>query len=119
MFVARYPASTLYSGGTGAYVVGEDANSIWRFQYAGIVNNQPTVMGDKGTTYDFGAFTPGDGRDYMVNPGTTVAPYTLGFMNAFDIYDFSLSLVMYSSVWALIIRLPGRRGYCRTTNFLK
>ena len=94
LFVARYPASTLYSGGTGAYVVGEDASSIWRFQYAGIVNNQPTVMGDKGTTYDFGAFTPGDGRDYMVNPGTTVAPYTLGFMNAFDIYDFSLSFIV-------------------------
>lgn len=94
LFIANYPASTLYSGGTGAYVVGENANSIWRFKYAGVVNQQPQVVGAKGATYDFGAFTPGDGREYMVNPGTTVAPYTLGFMNAFQVYDFNLSFIV-------------------------
>jgi TonB-linked SusC/RagA family outer membrane protein len=94
LFVARYPASTLYSGGSGAYVVGEDANSIWRFKYAGIVNEQPTVYGADKSTYDFGAFTPGDGRDYMLNMGTTVAPYTLGFLSSLQVYDFNLSFIV-------------------------
>lgn len=94
LFVAAYPASTLYSGGTGAYVVGEDANSLWRFQYAGVINGQPQVVGDKGATYDFGAFTPGDGRNYMLNTGTRVAPYTLGFVNAFQVKDFNLSFIV-------------------------
>ncbi|WP_295125285.1 SusC/RagA family TonB-linked outer membrane protein [uncultured Chitinophaga sp.] len=94
LFVATYAASTLYSGGTGAYVEGANANDIWRFQYAGIEDNQPVVLGDKGTLYNFGAFTPGDGRNYLLNMGTTVAPYTLGFMNTFRVYDFDLSFIL-------------------------
>lgn len=99
LFVANYAASTLYSGGSGSYVEGYDANSVWRFRYAGIENNQPMVYGpiDKDgnqTKYDFGAFTPGDGRTYLNNMGTTVAPYTLGFMNTFRVYDFSLSFIL-------------------------
>jgi outer membrane receptor protein involved in Fe transport len=94
LFVATYAASTLYSGGTGAYVEGANANDIWRFKYAGIQDNQPMVLGDKGTLYNFGAFTPGDGRNYLLNMGTTVAPYTLGFMNTFRVYDFDLSFIL-------------------------
>lgn len=94
LFVAQYAASTLYSGGTGAYVVGENANSLWRFKYAGVINQQPQVVGADGATYDFGAFTPGDGRTYMLNPGTTVAPYTLGFSSGFQVYDFNLSFIV-------------------------
>lgn len=94
LFVARYAASTLYSGGSGAYVVGENANSLWRFIYAGVINDQPRVEGADGATYDFGAFTPGDGRDYMKNVGTTVAPYTLGFSSDFQYKDFNLSFIL-------------------------
>ena len=94
LFVAQYAAYSLYGGGTGAYVVGENANSLWRFQYAGIVNEQPSVAGADGATYDFGAWTPGDGRDYMLNTGTTVAPYTLGFLSGLKVYDFDLSFVV-------------------------
>ena len=94
LFVATYPASTLYSGGTGAYVVGENANSLWRFQYAGMVNGAPNVVGAKGATYDFLAFTPGDGRDYMLNTGTTVPPYVLGFVNSFQVKDFNFSFIV-------------------------
>ena len=94
LFIATYAASTLYSGGTGAYVVGEDANSLWRFVYAGVINNQPSVYGADGTTYTFAAFTPGDGRDYMKNTGTLVAPYTLGFSSAFQYKDFNLSFML-------------------------
>ncbi len=94
LFVATYASSTLYSGGTGAYVVGKDANALWVFEYAGVMNTQPMVVGEKGTYYDFTAFTPGDGRNYMLSPGTTVAPYTLGSINSFNIYDFNVSFIV-------------------------
>jgi TonB-dependent starch-binding outer membrane protein SusC len=94
LFVANYPASTLYAGGSGAYVEGENANSLWRFEYAGVKNTQPMVKGAEGGLYDFGAFTPGDGRKYMLNMGTTVAPYTLGLINSFQVHDFNLSFII-------------------------
>lgn len=93
LFVANYAASSLYPGGTGAYVEGYDAHSMWMFEYAGIHNRQPMIYGANGDLYDFGAWTPGDGRDFMLNMGTTVAPYTLGFMNSFKLYDFNLSFI--------------------------
>ncbi|MCK7554028.1 TonB-dependent receptor [Chitinophaga sedimenti] len=94
LFVATYAASTLVGGGSGAYVQGANANDLWRFKYAGMQNGQPMVTGEKGQLYNFGAFTPGDGRNYLVNMGTTVAPYTLGFMNTFRVYDFDLSFIL-------------------------
>ncbi|MEJ2883247.1 SusC/RagA family TonB-linked outer membrane protein [Pedobacter sp. GR22-6] len=94
LFVANYAASTLVGGGSGAYVEGEDANALWRFKYAGMQNTQPMVYGANGALYDFGAFTPGDGRDYLLNTGTAVAPYTLGFINSFQVYDFNLSFIV-------------------------
>lgn len=97
LFVANYTAYTLIAGGSGAYVEGENANALWRFKYAGIQNTQPVVYGPGGASqifYDFGAFTPGDGRDYLLNTGTTVAPYTLGFINSFQVYDFNVSFIV-------------------------
>src|SRR5690606_37408545 len=93
LFVANYAASSLYPGGTGAYVEGYDANSMWMFEYAGVHNTQPMIYGTDGDLYDFGAWTPGDGRDFMLNMGTKVAPYTLGFINQFKIYDFDFSFI--------------------------
>lgn len=94
LFVTNYAASTLVGGGSGAYVEGENANALWRFRYAGLQNSQPMVYGANGALYDFGAFTPGDGRDYLLNVGTSVAPYTLGFVNSFKLYDFDLSFIV-------------------------
>lgn len=96
LFVANYVAYDLYGYGQnyGAYVQGYDANSMWMFAYAGVHNGQPMVNGANGDLYDFGAWSPGDGRDYLVNVGTRVAPYTLGFSNTFNIYDFSLSFIL-------------------------
>lgn len=97
LFVTNYAASSLANGGTGSYVEGEDASSLWRFRYAGLNNTQPTFYGPAGTStpivYDFAAFPPGDGRTFMKNMGTTVAPYTLGFINSFQIQDFNLSFI--------------------------
>lgn len=94
LFVANYAASTLYSGGTGAYVEGENANSLWRFRYAGVFDGQPYIHGANGEKYDFTGWTPGDGRDFMVNMGTTVAPYTLGTSHSFRVFDFDLSFII-------------------------
>jgi len=93
LFVATYAASTLTSGTPYSYVEGNDANALWAFQYAGVVNNQPVVKGAAGTTYEFNAWTPGDGRDYMINAGTTNAPYAIGLTNSFKIYDFNVSFI--------------------------
>jgi TonB-linked SusC/RagA family outer membrane protein len=94
LFVATYDAYTLSQGGSAAYVEGADANSLWRYQYTGIVNNQPTLQGPNGAFYDFGAFASGNGKTFMINTGTAVAPYTLGFINSFKVYDFDLSFIV-------------------------
>lgn len=94
LFVANYHPAWLTGGGSVAYVEGQDANTLWRWQYAGIKNNQPTVYGPNGNQYDFSTFPSGDGRDYLLKMGTEVAPYTLGFMNSFKVYDFNLSFIV-------------------------
>lgn len=96
LFVANYAAYNLYGGGTAAYVVGNDANSLWAFEYAGIrqSDKQPIVKGSGTDFYDFTGWTPGDGRDYMLNMGTKVAPYSLGFTSQLKIYDFDFSFII-------------------------
>ncbi|MGE7774198.1 SusC/RagA family TonB-linked outer membrane protein [Chitinophaga sp. NPDC101104] len=94
LFVANYAASSLTSGGSASYVQGANANDIWRYRYAGVHDGQPMVYGEKGQLYNFFTFTPGDGRNYLQNMGTTVAPYTLGFMNTFRVHDFDLSFIV-------------------------
>lgn len=106
LFVANYAASSLYPGGTGAYVEGYDANSMWMFRYAGVHDTQPMIYGENDALYDFGAWTPGDGRDFMINAGTKVAPYTLGFINSFKLYDFNFSFIVTGKLGHVFRTLP-------------
>lgn len=106
LFVANYTATNLYGGGTGAYVEGYDANSMWMFEYAGLQNTQPMIYGANGDLYDFGAWTPGDGRDFMLNMGTKVAPYTLGFINSFKIYNFDVSFIFTGKLGHVFRKMP-------------
>ena len=104
LYKARYNAYELYgnSGVTATYVEGYNANTLWAFEYAGVENRgtddnpdwQPIVQGKDDEVYDFTGWTPGDGRDYMLNMGTKVAPYTLGIVNSFKIHDFDLSFII-------------------------
>lgn len=94
LFVANYPAYNLISGGTTAYVEGKNANTLWAYEYAGIVNKQPVVKGAGSAKYDFTGFTPGDGRDYLLDMGTKVAPYTAGFLSSIRIHDFNVSFII-------------------------
>lgn len=101
LFKTTYNAYDLYGGGTAAYVQGYNANTLWAFEYAGVENQgteanpnwQPIVQGKGDEVYDFTGWTPGDGRDYMLNMGTKVAPVGIGLINSFKIYDFDLSFI--------------------------
>ena len=102
LFKATYSQSELYGGGSGAYVEGHNANTLWSFVYAGVKNLgsetsplwRPVVEGENGTYNDLTAWAPGDARNYMEDSGTLVAPYTLGFTSSFKIYDFDLSFII-------------------------
>lgn len=94
LFLANYTSPNLLNGGNDAYVVGYNANTLWRFEYAGVQNGQPTVLGPGKTPVTFNTGVPGDARTFLLNMGTTVAPYTLGFINSFKVYDFDLSFII-------------------------
>ncbi len=125
LFVANYAAYSLAGGGTAAYVEGANANDLWRYQYAGVHDKQPMVYGEKGTLYNFFTFTPGDGRNYMQNMGTSVAPYTLGFMNTFRVHDFDLSFIVTGKFGHVFQRMgfnyppTWTSAYCRMPVSLK
>jgi TonB-linked SusC/RagA family outer membrane protein len=99
LFISQVSASNLYGG---SYVEGYNSSELWCFKYAGLKNEgtaenpnwQPHVQGPGDVTYNFTGWTPGDGRDYMLHMGTTVAPFTLGFTSDFKIYDFNLSFIL-------------------------
>lgn len=94
LFLANYTSPNLLNGGSGAYVAGYNANTLWRFQYSGVQNGEPTVLGPGKAPVTFTAGVPGDARTYLLNMGTTVAPYTLGFINSFKVYDFDISFIL-------------------------
>ncbi len=105
LYIANYAAWALYGGGTRAYVEGHNANSNWRFEYAGVHDGQPMIYGAGDDLYDFTGWTPGDGRDFMLNTGTLVAPYTLGTTHFFKIYDFNVSFIMTAKLGHVFNRL--------------
>ncbi|MDR1273561.1 MAG: hypothetical protein LBK12_03330, partial [Odoribacteraceae bacterium] len=90
------------SGVTATYVQGNNANTLWCFEYAGVYNDgtdaapnwQPKIKGAGTDVYGYGGWPPGDGRDFTVNMGTKVAPWLLGFTSNFKFNDFNLSFVM-------------------------
>jgi hypothetical protein len=102
LYKATYPAYDLFNGGTTAYVQGFDANTLWSLKYTGVVNKgtdavpnwQPTVQGKGTDLYDFTAWTPGDGRDYMLDMGSKVAPFAMGLNSTFSVYDFDFSFIV-------------------------
>ncbi len=94
LFLANYTSPNLLNGGTGAYVVGYNANTLWRYEYSGVQNGEPTVLGPGKAPVTFNTGVPGDARTYLLNMGTTVAPYTLGFINSFKVYNFDFSFII-------------------------
>lgn len=93
-FTTNYESYMLVLGSTYSYVEGHDANSLWSYEYAGVKDKQPVIKGEGDAFYNLNSFAPGNAINYMVNSGTTVAPYTLGVINSFKIYDFNFSFIV-------------------------
>lgn len=94
LFVINYNAYQMSWGGSAAYVEGYDANTIWRREYAGVEDKQPVFYGPGKQKYTLTSFIQTDPRSYMQDKGTLVAPYTLGFMNAFQYKRLALSFIV-------------------------
>lgn len=102
LFKTNYQSYDLTDGGTTAYVEGNNANTLWAYQYAGMLNVgtdanpvlKPSVVGGDGDPITLLRFPTGNAVDYMVSQGTLVAPTTVGFRNSFKIHDFDLSFIV-------------------------
>ena len=119
LFVATYSAlNVTLVGGTAAYIVGADANSAFKYQYVGLINGEPQVAGAKGVTYPLTILPPGDARDYLVNTGTTVPPYVMGFADSFQVKDFNLSFIVTGKFGHVFQRLAFNYPATWTTRVL-
>ena len=105
LFRQNYLSSDLaYGDATSAYVEGKNSQTLWAYKYAGVYNVgtddspnwQPMIQGpDAETRFALSDGWPiGDATTYMLDMGTKVAPYTLGFTNQFRIYDFDFSFII-------------------------
>lgn len=99
----NYISTDLVGGGSAAYVEGENAQSIWAYRYAGIVdignsttsNMQPAYYGPNGAPIAFGQSTIGtSAQTYLNKVGTSVPPYTLGLIQELKVYDFNISFIL-------------------------
>ncbi|WP_299671859.1 SusC/RagA family TonB-linked outer membrane protein [uncultured Polaribacter sp.] len=101
-FRNNYQSYDLWGGPTSSYVEGFDANTLWSFRYAGLVNTgtednpnlMPSLFGEDDVKLTFTNFPSGNAINYMENQGTLVAPTTVGMRNSFKIYDFDLSFIV-------------------------
>lgn len=106
LFIAQYNSSSLVARSTSSYVEGYNANTLWMFKYTGFnAAGQPTVLGPGGTNYDMQTFVPGDGRQYLENKGTLVAPMTFGFLNSFSYGPLTLSTIVTGNIGHVFQRL--------------
>ncbi|MHA4896716.1 SusC/RagA family TonB-linked outer membrane protein [Pedobacter sp. PWIIR3] len=96
LFMTQYTASNLTeSGVSAAYLQGQNANTVWSYDYLGFINGRPMYSGPGGAQIDLSVTSPSnDANLWLRNSGVTVAPYTLGLVNAFDVKDFTLSFIM-------------------------
>ena len=100
--VSQHFGYHLVMGGSRGWVEGEDMNSLWCYEYSGIMNTgsessphwSPTAYYENGEKMDFSGWFEGDGRSYCLNMGTKVAPWNVSFGSTFRIYDFDLSFLL-------------------------
>lgn len=100
----NYSCYDMSNGGTEAYVEGKNSQTLWAYEYGGIVNVgteesadwQPAIrLHDTGELCTFMSGWPnGEPTKYMLDMGTKVAPYTLGFTNYFNWRNWDFSFVI-------------------------
>ncbi len=102
LYRQNYYASDLAYGGTAAYVEGKNAQTLWAYDYAGVYNVgtkespdlQPMIEGPEGR-FTFADGTPGgNATTYMLDMGTLVAPYTMGFSSYFTYRNLDFSFIL-------------------------
>lgn len=101
LFQPDYNTSALVNGGGSAYRQGYDPRVAWAYQYAGLINGQPSIVGPNGTFLPMNSYLTDDGRSYLQNMGTTNPRYVLGFTSSFKIYDFNLSFILTAKLGAV------------------
>lgn len=100
--VAQHYGYQLVGGGSGAWVEGEDMNTLWCFEYAGVINDgtessphyAPSVYYENGERVGFTTYLYGDGTSYCLNMGTKVAPWHVSLGSTFRFWDFDFSFLM-------------------------
>ncbi|WMQ63792.1 SusC/RagA family TonB-linked outer membrane protein [Imtechella halotolerans] len=92
----------LIAGGSGAYVEGYNASTLWSFQYGGLMNvgteanpvYKPSIYGANGEKVGLTTWAAGNMIEFVKPQGTLVAPTVIGFRNNFKVYDFDLSFIL-------------------------
>lgn len=92
----------VYSGGTSAWMEGYDMNTLWGYQYGGLMNVgteaspnwQPTILHKSGQRETFQAWNSGEPLDNSYDLGTKVAPWNFSLLSTFKLYDFDLSFII-------------------------
>ncbi|MBR5820191.1 MAG: SusC/RagA family TonB-linked outer membrane protein [Alistipes sp.] len=92
----------VYSGGSSAWTQGYDMNTIWAYKYGGLENGgtaanpemKPTLEGKDGSKQFFNSWPSGTAENISYDMGTSVAPWTMAFSTAFQVYDFDISLIV-------------------------
>ena len=92
----------VYSGGSSAWTQGYDMNTIWAYKYGGLENGntaanpemKPTIEGKDGSKQFFNSWPSGTADNISYDMGTSVAPWTMAFSTAFQVYDFDISLIV-------------------------
>ena len=92
----------VYSGGSSAWTQGYDMNTIWAYKYGGLKNGgteanpemKPTLVGKDGNQQFFNSWPSGTADNISYDMGTSVAPWTMAFSTAFQVYDFDISLIV-------------------------
>lgn len=92
----------VYSGGSSAWMQGYDMNTIWAYKYGGLMNGgteanpamKPTLVGKDGNQQFFNSWPAGDAMNISYEMGTSVAPWTMAFSTAFQVYDFDISMIV-------------------------
>lgn len=89
------------SNPSSGWMEGKDMNTLWCYEYGGLINNgtdaspdmQPTIVGKDGTKQVLSKWPTGDAESISYDMGTKVAPVNVSFSTSLKLYDFDISMI--------------------------